>query len=312
MAFVIVMWGCGVGDKMQNTPSALEFDGFYNVEPNENDKESQGSFLVVRPGVGLPTFDEINALTDGVLVAMRDSGVQPGQLYYDLGFQDRTAKVSFRNPTDLSMARLNALQSVLTSKFENWRIAVIGNSKETTIIIYPSAIVFPKDSDHLRQLKRIREDLARNYDDTEGAFQRQLQYVRHAIASERKDLGVFNGPPRIIAVFDNFRSDLTSLCIWVVDPGDGIRIPNWIPEDDFGDGFKGTAGASAEFDVTSTGELVEAYTAKDRYRGCTYALVYSKDRNRGSIFFVSPKDGARVEIPIAHLPVLSDRATLSP
>jgi hypothetical protein len=302
-AFAIL--GCTTGGDMYKTPSAVEYKGLYNVEPSNDIEQNQEQYLVITAGLGRPTFDEISSLTDCICRVMYSSGVKPGSLYYDLGFLDRTAKISFRDPADLSTERLKSLQGILNSEFEEWRIAVVGISAHSTIIVYPSKIVFPFDDDEPSQLNRIRDELVSEHDESEGSFQRQLQYVRQLLPSFSSKLESFKGPPLVLAVFDNYRGDKRSLCVWVIDPGDGIRIKNWIPDEDMGDGFEGTAGAVAEFDVTDEGDLVDAYSAEDRYRGCSYALVYNKDKNRGKIYMVSPFNRERVELSISEYHVLT-------
>lgn len=308
IAFVmqaIAILGCTTEGNMYKTPSAIEFIGLYNVEPKNDVEQNKENYLVITPGLGEPTFDEINSLTDCICEAMYSSGVKPGSLYYDLGFQDRTAKISFRNPSDLSMERLDSLERILNSQFEEWRIAVVGISAHSTIIVYPTGIIFPCDEDKQVQIERIRNELVSEQDESEGSFQRQLQYVRQLVPTLSARLESFKGPPIVVAVFDNYRGDERSFCVWVIDPGDGIRIKNWIPDEDMGDGFEGTAGAAAEFDVTDEGDLWDAYSAEDRYRGCSYALVYNKGKNHGKIYMVSPSSGERVELSISEYRVLT-------
>jgi hypothetical protein len=269
------------------TPSATQFDGFYNVDPDcfgSAREYNRDHYLCVEKGLQPPELDELNNVTDLLIEYAANEGLTTNKIYYSVGFADRTAKFGFRNPNDMTSQRMEALRVLLEEKAPSWRVCLEGLSPETTIIIYPSLIAYPTTESPIAQLSRIQvEDLDYN-DRIKGTVQRQMNYVAAVVKNRIEELKSTIEFPVFLAVFDRAQGDDENFCVWLFDRGYRHQGLSSLPGDSHGDGLLGVISGTQK-DVTSAGIIVDYLEAKRKFVGCVCALIYSKAEFKGYCIF---------------------------
>ena len=196
------------------------------------------------------------------------------------------------------------LQGFLQAKAPLWRVVVRGIDDQTTIVVYPTAVVLPATTDRDTQLSTIREKMLHHRDRTVGVFNRQMEYAKQVLASWAP---VSKPPymPRVVWPLGSDKGDTQCLAIWILEDGYGHEKRSWIPDDETTDGFQGIAGMTG-LDVTEDGHVAAYMTAGDKFVGVLTGLIYSKRAFRGSIELREPSTGKRQKFEIAEETVLSD------
>jgi len=293
---------------MKTTPRYSEFKGFYNVDPEAvddlQDSQEPDQYLFTEPGLGHPGHLEVDAIAD--LLEELNSQLQHPEraISYSLGFDDRTAGVTFLDFELLTTATLERLREMLSSQAPLWRILITGPDDDSTIAIYPSAIVYPSEEEPEQSVARIRQSLADQRDRTTGVFERQLQYVQNLLKAEASQL-TLPYEPLVLAVFDTESGDDSELCVWLLQDGYAIKNRCWIPETDRGDGFCGTCG-TAQYDVRKDGTLTGFMKAGAQFLGRLTALAYHKQDFTGEIILINPETQSPVRRAIPPSSILTD------
>jgi hypothetical protein len=272
--------------EMNRTPSAVEFSGAYNIDPGvlrqDGESISPEECLTITKGLSRPSIDEAWQVHDLIREYARDQSINKDQLYCEPKTDDRTVYVTFRKLADLKLDHLNGLQNLLRKQAPNWRIAVIGISPETTVIVYPTAIAFPRKGVYQEVLNSIRTELEEFKDRTDGAEKRQKMWVEHLLReTPPREWDVSQGP-KVIAAFDNSAGNRDWFCFWMLT-GDGARLVDWWPQDDES---LGIGIASGHFDLTSAFQAKPFFTAKkSELMGVVEPVVVEKAKYNGKIEF---------------------------
>ncbi|MEX0792923.1 MAG: hypothetical protein WD045_07275 [Pirellulaceae bacterium] len=293
---------------MKTTPRYSEFKGFYNVDPealdDPRDPQDPDQYLFTEPGLGHPGHLEVDAIAD-LLEELNSQLQHPDRaISYSLGFDDRTAGVTFLDFDLLTTATLERLREMLAAQAPLWRIVVAGPDDDSSIAVYPSAIVYPSEEEPEDSVARIRQSLADQRDRTTGVFERQLQYVQNVLKVEASQL-TLPYEPVVLAVFDTESGDDSELCVWLLQDGYAIKNRCWIPETDRGDGFCGTCG-TAQYDVRRDGTLTGFMKAGAQFLGRLTALAYHKQDFTGEIILVDPETQTAVRRAIPPSGILTD------
>lgn len=293
---------------MKTTPRYSEFKGYYNVDPealdDPRDPQEPDQYLFTEPGLGHPGHLEVDAIAD-LLEELNSQLQHPNRaITYSLGFDDRTAGVTFLDLDLLTTETLERLREMLASQAPLWRIVITGPDDDSTIIIYPSAVVYPSEEAPEQSVARIRQSLVEERDRTTGVFERQLQYVQNVLKVEASQL-TRPYEPAILAAFDTESGDDSELCVWLLQDGYAIKNRCWIPETDRGDGFCGPCG-TAQYDVRQDGTLTGFMKAGAQFLGRLTALSYHKHDFTGEIILINPETQTPVRRAIPPSSILTD------
>jgi hypothetical protein len=273
---------------MNKTPSAIEFNGLYNIDPialkRQGDYPLPENCLTVTPGLSRPSFKESCDIYDLIIEYARSQSIDEETLYCEPKSDDRTVYLTFRNLNDLNLQNLNGLMHLLRTRSRDWRVAVIGISPETTIIVYPSRIAFPREGEEHEVLEAIKNELETHHDRTYGSLERQKAWVERLLNQNPVSNYDVNEAPRVIAVFDNYRGCDESFCIWLMN-GNGKDKVNWWPPDDRAVGI--SIGSEKIEIVKSTGNGVQSGNEVSEFIGVVEPVVLEKTHYTGKVEFRS-------------------------
>lgn len=290
---------------MTNTPRVADFKGLYNVDPTlvGETMPFDEDFLCIRKGLAPPSYAEIDRVADLIVRFANEVGGSSDAVSYSVGFEDRTALVTFRLIDMLTNENLELLRQHLQDHTSDWRIIVCGVSDATSICIYPSKIVLPQDGNPSRVVGTIRDALIEQHENTDGVHERQLAYVK--IKIRQANIPPIPYEPIILAAFDSERGNPEEVAIWILQSGYAHLGLSWLADDDMGDGFLGQLGSS-EFDVTESRKLVGFMDAEDSFVGCLNAYAYDKSRFSHEIILVNPYTNEIQRRSISKSDLLSD------
>ncbi len=305
-------------DDMTKTPTYRAFKGWYNVSPPTDTEHNEGAdgsqFLCTGEGLRRPGLQEIDRLADWFvsldkkLRKKQDTQAPSNEVdeavSYHVGFEDRTAQLTFSNPDDMTMRLLEDIRIHLAKREPLWRVLILGDDDDTTIVVYPTAIILPGDGNPELQLTTIRERAKESHDRTDGVFDRQLAYVKRLLRSQAP----LSDPPylpRIICSFDSSRGDKKCMCIWVLQDGHTHTGRNSTPMEKTADGFIGACGGTC-LDVVASGDVLEFLSAENGFVGELIAMSYDKSMFLGYIELLNPDNGKKLKYKIPSESILSD------
>ncbi|MDW8244780.1 MAG: hypothetical protein RMJ88_16350 [Thermogemmata sp.] len=208
----------------QNTPSAAEFDGYYNVPADPYDDGSPHLDTIPSPPpLRLHEVKRIsNDVREVVYQYANPRGYTPNEIrnYYDMcvmeDLTDRTLNISFIDVYDCTIELVRQLRHLLATTYPLWRIRIMGSCDETTIMIYPSAVRYgshPADTDEVKALTEVLRLEAEKQGrpaivDQQRAILKRL--IRSAIASGIQHAAI------VVAGFDNYEGDHSEMTLWTL------------------------------------------------------------------------------------------------
>ena len=235
-------------------PSSVEYHGMYNVNPGESnyyafdpDKISSSFHKTVDqlPPLTERELENIRGVTLACLIRhgqFGKIGKKEAKTYYQFcvfdELIDRTARLELPNHKIVTAAFVKALQKDVLASRPLWRIAIVGETTETSVMVYPDVVRFgfPATGDLALDLQKVVDEVLTLQELRKGPYRRQLAYLREKVPEELPKLSK-EEPFRFLSAFDNYRGNFERVCVWMLEPFVGFSITQ--PEDTWsgGDGF---------------------------------------------------------------------------
>ena len=275
------------------TPSAVEYTGYYNVDPDVLRPDDPWDYLCITKGLVRPNLDEMWEVNDLIAEFVKNEiGTAEDDLYCDARSDDRTVYFNFGDLKDLTLKNLNGLKQLLKKRAPNWRIAVMGNKPETTIIIYPSKIAFSVKGNDQELTDAIRTELIEYEDKTTGEAKRQLDrqvaWISHLLRNHPPQNLDLSKSPEVLAVFANGAGEEEFRCIWFISGDGGRFMPDWWPSRQAKLGYYTGGG---KYDISLDGKLHPSYELKKgELLGLATPLWVEKEKYTKIIKFKSKWD----------------------
>jgi hypothetical protein len=204
-------------------PSAVEFAGSYNLSAEDAPEDT----AALRTVEDLPplSFDEIwEFRTEAVewfaqSVPSRTDPLEE-ELFVRDGTRDRTLYVDVPDFGVLNSEMLHRLQVELLEKRSAWRVALVGESEATSILVYPQAIRVgrePITADVDAAIRGVNQELQQAREVRLGPRRRKLAHLKKLLPTLVRAIGT--KPFQVAGVFDRSGSDHSRLGIYLFFPG---------------------------------------------------------------------------------------------
>jgi hypothetical protein len=237
-------------------PSIDEFNGYYNV-PDQY--EDIGPVLRVSeqlPEFDFPEFwDVFTAAREWLASVMPPPDEAPFDPLAEDEFvpwddaDDRTLRVEHGAYDRLSVGFLRRIQQDFLRRFPLWRVHLIGEDAETSILIYPKVIRFanePVDVDPWDALRRLVPRGIALREARQRADRARLTYLQRRLPDAVQAIG--QQPYAVVGLLDDGWSAESRMLIWILVRGN----------DDYAINVEGPNEADRDFLATTSGYGVDA------------------------------------------------------
>src|SRR5229473_4152532 len=194
------------GASMNRYPSFVEYQGMYNVNPEEwrdkefNPDDFSSSFHKTvddLPPLTWREFENIRGVTLSCLLRhglFEKIGKNEAKAFYKFcvgdELMDRTARVELPNFRILTAELVKALQKEVLKSRPIWRIMIVSEAPQTTVMIYPEVIKFgiPTTGDLPVDLRKVVDEELNLREPREGPHRRQMEYLKQKVVQELSKL----------------------------------------------------------------------------------------------------------------------------
>ncbi len=226
-----------------------------------------------------PMADEVFAALDfGEKVGSKFKGMKE-KPYCNATMDQRTLWMTICPAHSITLESLEVLRVALNAEMPHWRI-VLGNCEdESTIVIYPDALVFPSEDEPATALKKVLDILSKEEaidSEQQAMLQRQRLFARCELQTYVPlEQGAY--PPKIIAITELRKSRIDQIVVWCIDGSEGREKGNWFDRPLYeGDGFRGVQSdnftregiriETGDWQTPIGATLTEAYFEKSKFR----------------------------------------------
>lgn len=219
---------------MERLPSYTEHTGWYNIVINEHDSVSDTPPFCTTDDLPELSGEEFSAVRQATYQCLYRHGRKPGfsdveieSFYgYSVGDElvDRTVRLDLPEIELLTPELVCHLQQEVLATYPLWRIFINGSSPGSVVIVYPSSIRTGQgwNADQKNWTNALETTVAIERNLREklfGAKRRQLDFVHDEIKEQLPAIRKMEPGFTIVAVFDNWRGDKDSLCVWLLSRG---------------------------------------------------------------------------------------------
>lgn len=133
---------------------------------------------------------------------------------------DRTLRLVFRPASGFTAEIAHYLQDMLCDRYPLWRVAILAETIEDAIVIYPDAVVIGRTLYRADWDAKLEEAVAA--EDERRRYKNRYFHAQIAIVERHIRSSPLPRDPRyeIVAVFDNYNGDKSRYAIWLVTSGE--------------------------------------------------------------------------------------------
>jgi hypothetical protein len=187
------------------------------------------------------------------------------------------------------------MQTDVLSKWPLWRVVILGDSPDSTVIVYPAAVregTEPYGAELEPALRRIASRQQALTESRAAPQERQITFLKARLPAELAKLEPRSF--RIVAVFDNCDGDTSQLSVWMVNYHEFGKLAFWIHHPD------PEAGCYSEYTVARDGSLTSDWTRD------ISLTQWALPANTKEVTIVRKPDETEWKIPLDQIRIIRD------